>query len=125
MDITNHTTNNLFDILSQEFSKEELIAADISSNIAFSLIKYRQEHHMTQKALAKKLKVSQAMVSKWENGDYNFTVEALAKLCVQLDMQLNCELIEYEEPKLVVMPNKKSTHSYKPTTASWGCAYGA
>lgn len=123
---TKNSTKNLFDILSEQFSKEELIAADISSNIAFSIIKYRHEHGMTQKQLAEKTKVTQAMVSKWENGDYNFTIESLAKLCVQLGMQLNCEISEPAEPKLFPLPKKKNEYSYNSIGTSGGCvAYGA
>ena len=56
MDITNHTTNNLFDILSQEFSKEELIAADISSNIAFFPYQVPARTSYDTKGTCKKIK---------------------------------------------------------------------
>ena len=52
---------------------------------------------MTQKEFAEHVQVSQAMVSKWEGGDYNFSIKSLAELAEKLDMDLHIALKEYKD----------------------------
>lgn len=47
---------------------------------------------MTQKEFAKHIKVSQGMISKWEGGDYNFSIKSLAEFAEKLDMELYVNL---------------------------------
>lgn len=47
---------------------------------------------MTQNEFAKYLGVSQGMVSKWEGGDYNFSIKTLAEIAERLNMELAVEL---------------------------------
>lgn len=53
---------------------------DMYYKVSVSLVEYRKKNNLSQKDLAKKLDVSQAMVSKLESGDYNYTIEQLWKL---------------------------------------------
>lgn len=46
-------------------------------SISKSLTKYRNENQLTQKELAKRLHVNQAMISKLERGNYNPTIKLL------------------------------------------------
>lgn len=48
---------------------------------------------MTQKEFADHMCVSQGMVSKWESGDYNFTIRTLADIAEKLDMDLTVKLV--------------------------------
>ena len=74
--------------LSDQLTPEEMAAAGFIAQIASSIQKQRKVLGYTQKELAKKLGVSQVMVSRWENGEENFTVTTLAKISSALDMQL-------------------------------------
>lgn len=67
--------------------------AEISANKQLALISatitlWREEHRMTQTAFAKFMNVTQAMVSKWESGEYNFTVKTLAEISSKLGISL-------------------------------------
>lgn len=64
---------------------DEFELDDILTDISFKLIDYRIENNLTQKQLASKLSVSQAMVSKLESGEYNPTVELLFKISKKLE----------------------------------------
>ncbi len=64
---------------------EEFELDDILVDISLKLINYRLDNNLTQKKLAEKLEVSQAMVSKLESGDYNPTVEQLWKISKKLN----------------------------------------
>lgn len=48
--------------------------------ISKELIKYRDENKLKQEDLAKKLGISQVMVSKMESGKYNYTIKSLVNL---------------------------------------------
>jgi ribosome-binding protein aMBF1 (putative translation factor) len=67
---------------------DERIAAEFIANIAVSIQLTRRERGLTQKELAEKLGVSQVMISRWENGDENFTVATLAKISSALGIGL-------------------------------------
>lgn len=62
---------------------------DINYNISKFLVEYRHENGMTQHDLAKALGVSQVMISKYENGDYNFTLKKLCKISELLDVDVS------------------------------------
>lgn len=67
---------------------------DINYNISKFLVDYRIANSMTQKDLAKKLNVSQVMVSKYENGEYNFTLKKLCEISEILGAKLSLEMME-------------------------------
>lgn len=48
--------------------------------ISKELIKYRDKNKLTQEDLARKLRISQVMVSKMESGKYNYTIKSLVNL---------------------------------------------
>ena len=49
---------------------------------------------MTQKEFAKFMGVTQGMVSKWESGDYNFTIESICNILEKLDLDCNFEIFK-------------------------------
>jgi transcriptional regulator with XRE-family HTH domain len=67
---------------------------DIYYKISTAIFEYRMKYNLSQKRLAEKLGVTQAMVSKLESGDYNYTIEQLWKVTKKLGFRLN---IEFEE----------------------------
>ena len=50
---------------------------DIYSDISAAFVAYRIQRKLSQAQLAEYLGVSQPMVSKYESGNYNFSIEAL------------------------------------------------
>lgn len=69
--------------------KRELEIADMLVEISCAFIKYRVNNNLTQKDLAEKLGITQAMVSKLESGDYNPTVKMLFEIAQKLDWKFN------------------------------------
>jgi len=67
---------------------DERKAAEFIAMIAASIQQQRCAQGLTQKELAEKLGVSQAMVSQWENGEENFTAATLAKISSALGLSL-------------------------------------
>lgn len=60
--------------------------AEMLFNISSMIIDYRLENNLTQKQLAEFLEVTQGMVSKWESGEYNFSISQVCKIAEKLNM---------------------------------------
>lgn len=78
-------SGGLQDIIDGSTDKAIEYFVNASNDISFALIKYRKSNNMTQADLAQKLGFSQAMVSKLESCEYNFTIELLSNICAKLD----------------------------------------
>ena len=76
-----------------ELPMEKKLRAKWRAQIAVSVRKKRAELNMTQKEFAKHMHVTQAMVSKWESGRYNFTIDKLASVYAHMD-QTVCQVNE-------------------------------
>ena len=82
---TADTNNWLIDALSED----ERRVAEFIALIAQSIQEQRRNQGLTQKQLAEKIGVSQAMISQWENGEENFTAATLVKISSALGLPLN------------------------------------
>lgn len=80
MSIENKLANAREVDLFSELSREEKLEADLLADIAVQIHTRRTEMGMSQTEFAKFNNVTQAMVSKWESGEYNFTIQTLAKV---------------------------------------------
>lgn len=58
------------------------------SNFAATLLRYRAEHKLSQRSLAKKLGVSQPRVVKLESGDHNPEVDTIINTVRNLGIEL-------------------------------------
>lgn len=72
--------NDADDEIKQEFELSNMLV-----DIACKIINYRLDNNMTQKDLANKLEITQAMVSKLESGEYNPSIEFLFKISKKLN----------------------------------------
>lgn len=64
---------------------------DILVDIACEFINYRVANNMTQKELAERLNMTQAMVSKLESGEYNPTVKMLFEIAEKLSWNFSIQ----------------------------------
>lgn len=62
---------------------------DLLVDIASEFINYRVRNKMSQKDLAEKLQMTQAMVSKLESGEYNPTVKMLFEIAQKLSWKFS------------------------------------
>jgi len=70
----------------------ELNLIGVMTDISAALINYRADKSLSQKELAEKLECSQAMVSKIESGDYNFTIRKLFDVVNKLGCRVSLEI---------------------------------
>ncbi|HHX57012.1 MAG TPA: helix-turn-helix transcriptional regulator [Clostridiales bacterium] len=84
--LINDILENPWDIFNDvdEETKEEFELSNILVDIACKIINFRLENNMTQKDLANKLEIAQAIVSKLESSVYNPSIEFLFKISKKL-----------------------------------------
>ena len=86
------SVQELFSALTSSLPANEIVAAACQSKISFQISKRRVDMGMTQSDFADYMGVSQGTVSKWENGDFNFTIEKLADIACKLDLELHMSM---------------------------------
>lgn len=59
---------------------------DMLYNISTKILSERQKKSATQKEFGDFMGVSQVMISKWESGDYNFSVKQICDICAKLNI---------------------------------------
>ena len=69
------------------------------AKISAQIERCRLDMEMTQEEFAQYLGVSQGMVSRWENRDYNFTVKSLNHICQKLNLSLTIDMLPIEAVK--------------------------
>lgn len=69
--------------------KQEMEAEDLLVDIACEFINYRAKNKLSQKELAEKLQMTQAMVSKLESGEYNPTIKMLFEISQKLSWKFS------------------------------------
>lgn len=91
--------------VSESFSDVEIKKIKLLSHISSQIELCRVEKKMTQIEFANYMGVTQGMVSKWESGNYNFTVESLTdiseKLGVEFDVIFKKDYFSFESSKAV------------------------
>lgn len=80
--------SSLVNELSESMTNAELIECTTLLEISETIEKKRRSLGLSQKKLAEKMNVSQSMVSKWESGDYNFSIKVLSQIADILDLDL-------------------------------------
>lgn len=69
------------------------------AKISAQIERCRLNMEMTQEEFAQYMGVSQGMVSRWENRDYNFTVKSLNDICQKLNLSLTIDMLPIEAVK--------------------------
>ena len=84
--------------------KEEYDALEPEFNIIQAMIDVRKQQHLTQKELSKRTGITQADISRIENGTRNPSLEMLKRLAKGMGMKLKLELIPYKKGAVKKLP---------------------
>lgn len=89
----------------------------VCAGISVEIEMARMNLGMNQKEFAKFMGVSQGMISKWESGDYNFTIEALARIGSKLGRSVESFLATKETSKYTLYTKADDSLKKQPTEA--------
>lgn len=108
---------SLLNIFNDYVNEDDIISAQILSQISSRIVKYRLDRKMSQKEFAMFLDVSQTMVSKIESGDYNFTIKNLVKICnrmhLYLDVSIRNERTKTPKNKYIILNMDNNELNYE------------
>lgn len=98
--------------LSASLDDEELALSVFQGLISAEISYRRVKLGLSQKEFAERMGVSQGLVSRWENGDTNFTLSTLVKIASKLNIKMQSPFVPaipktYISPRnnIVVFPN--------------------
>ncbi|MEG0179610.1 MAG: helix-turn-helix transcriptional regulator [Oscillospiraceae bacterium] len=87
-----NTMKDLFSTFVDNINKSDVYALTAMANMSAALIKKRVSLGMTQKEFANYLNVTQGMLSRWENTEYNFTIKTMSELCEKIGYSLTINI---------------------------------
>lgn len=86
------TLSDLIKAITQNMTAAEMAKAAINIQIQQMIHDTRMEKGWTQKVLAEKMGVKQSLVSRWESGDCNYTIDTLVDIADALGLSVQCPL---------------------------------
>ena len=123
--------NDLLVGLTSVMDSEEMILSGFQGLICGQIISERVKRNMSQKQFADFMGVSQGMVSKWERGDCNFTLQSLVHIAAKLNIKMQSPFVSSHPVYQAVrnpdriLPFNSSWHtcSYSPASYSGASSY--
>jgi len=113
------TKDQFLEKISEFLTVADVLAAEAISDVSVAIAMQRIKRKMTQKEFAHHMGVSQGMISKWENGDYNFTIKTVAQICEKLELKMQLALDEYESTATHWTTDKTIMKSARRKRAEW------
>ena len=117
------TLSDLIKAITQNMSAAEMAKAAINIQIQQMIHDTRMEKGWTQKDLAEKMGVKQSLVSRWESGECNYTINTLIDIADALGLSVQCPLkpderIMSTEPENVKSDDANNTAFKTPDFSS-------
>ncbi len=85
----NNDLNTLFSLFADSVTPEDILSSKLMSQISSAIVKERLKLRMTQAEFAKHINVSQALVSRWERGNCNFSIKKIVEIASALNLDVN------------------------------------
>ena len=107
------TLADLVEALAQNMSVLETAKAALHIELSQIIREARKQLNLSQKELAEKMGVKQSMVSRWESGECNYTIDTLVEIANALKLSVQCPLT-FDEVTVPVQPvtvRSQSSHT--------------
>ena len=78
------TVDDLFALFADVLSPADVLSAKLMGQISSAITKERLDLNLTQKEFASYIDATQSLVSRWERGDYNFSINKIAEIASKL-----------------------------------------
>lgn len=98
---------NLFNLFEDTISPADVLTSKMMAQISNAITRERIKMRLTQKDFANHIGVTQALVSRWEHGDYNFSIKKIAEIASKLNLDVNISMIN--------ISNYKGVENYEPS----------
>lgn len=108
--------NALVSALTKDMSDEEFVLSTLQAMIGAEIMVRQTGMGLNQTEFAKLLGVSQSTLSKWENGDANFTLSTLVSIAGKLGIKMQCPFVP--TPPKVYSSGESNVISF-PASYGW------
>ena len=86
------TLTDLVEALTQSMSVVETAKTALHIELSQIIREARKQLNLSQKELAEKMGVKQSLVSRWESGECNYTIDTLIEIADALGLSVQCPL---------------------------------
>ena len=86
------TLTDLVEALTQSMSVVETAKTALHIELSQIIREARKQLNLSQKELAEKMGVKQSLVSRWESGECNYTIDTLVEIANALKLSVQCPL---------------------------------
>ena len=97
------TLTDLVEALAQSMSAVETAKTALHMELRQIIREARKQLNLSQKELAEKMDVKQSLVSRWESGECNYTIDTLVEIANALKLSVQCPLT-FDEVSVSVQP---------------------
>lgn len=80
---------DLLSVFEEFLDPSDVLAAKLMAQISTAITKERLKLHMNQKDFANHIHASQSLISRWEHGDYNFSIKKLSEVAASLNLDVD------------------------------------
>ncbi|MCD8124710.1 MAG: helix-turn-helix domain-containing protein [Lachnospiraceae bacterium] len=113
---------SLFDLFADSISSADVLSAKLMAQVSNAITRERLLRDMSQTEFAESISVTQSMVSRWECGDYNFSLRKIAEVASKLNLNVDIDIRENpaEKPQASCeIINFTAARSRKRDMESW------
>lgn len=83
---------DLLNLFSDSLSPADVLTSKLMAQISSSITAERLRLNLSQSQFASLINASQSLVSRWESGDYNFSIRKLAEIACELGLDINISI---------------------------------
>lgn len=87
------TLDDLVHALTKHMTAVDMMQTALHIEISRLIRNTRRELKMSQKDMADKMGVKQSMISRWESGECNYTIDTLVEIADALGLSVQCPLV--------------------------------
>lgn len=102
------TINDLFNMFSDVLNPEDVLTSKLIAQISSAITQERINLNMNQTEFADYIDASQSLVSRWEHGNYNFSLKKLAEIAVKLNLDVNINISKNVTESSHLQENKRN-----------------
>ena len=95
-------------MFSDVLNPEDVLTSKLIAQISSAITQERINLNMNQTEFADYIDASQSLVSRWEHGNYNFSLKKLAEIAVKLNLDVNINISKNVTESSHLQENKRN-----------------
>ncbi|MDO4602368.1 MAG: helix-turn-helix transcriptional regulator [Eubacteriales bacterium] len=92
MNDSKYDIDSLLNLFEEYLEPSDVLLSKLMAQISTAITRERLKKHMNQSDFAKYINASQSLVSRWEQGDYNFSLKKIAEIASSLNLDVNISM---------------------------------